>query len=79
MTRRELADILRSRYESAKRNEAALAVHLFGIDYAKEIRTNGYKAKEIVEEAGMERGYAAELSKGIKLADHVIHVEGEMK
>ena len=67
----ELALILRERYEKAKRNEASMEVHLFGIEYAEEIRESDYKVAELVELAGISKGYAAEVSKGMKLASRV--------
>ena len=72
MTLDEMARSLRLQYEGAKRNEATLAIHLFGIDHAEEIREKGYLAKDIVERAGIVKGYASELSKGIKLSDYVV-------
>ncbi len=64
MTELELAKILRERYDSAKRNEATKQVHLFGIEYGQMIKENGYKVLDIVSLAGMDKGYATELSKG---------------
>ncbi len=75
MTKRQLAKELRDSYDKAKRNEATLAVHLFGIKYAHIIREEGFTSKEIVEEAGMDKGYAAELSKGMKLSAYVKPVD----
>ncbi len=71
MKQEELAEILRQRYEAAKRNEAAMQVHLFGIDYGEEIRNRGYRIVDIVELAGLDRGYVAEVSKGVKLSSVV--------
>ena len=68
MKQEELAAILRARYEAAKRNEATMEVHLFGIEYGDEIKANGYKISDIVELAGLDKGYVAEVSKGIKLS-----------
>ena len=41
MTDMELAEILRSMYENARRNEAVCQVNLFGILYAKELQSSG--------------------------------------
>ena len=71
MEKEQLAGILRERYEKAKRNEASMAVHLFGIEYANEIQEGRYPVSELVELAGIGKGYAAEVSKGMKLAPHV--------
>ena len=71
MDKEELALILRERYDKAKRNEASMEIHLFGIEYAKEIREGDFTVTELVELAGLGKGYAAEVSKGMKLAAHV--------
>ncbi len=71
MEKEELAMILRERYDKAKRNEASMEVHLFGIEFAKEIQEGNYPVIELVELAGIGKGYAAEVSKGIKLSEHV--------
>ncbi len=71
MTEYELSQILKERYENAKRNEAVVQVHLFGIDFAKEIKRNQYLVKQIVKAAGLGTAYATEVSKGIKLAQYV--------
>ncbi len=71
MEKEELAQILRERYEKAKRNEASMEIHLFGMEYAKEIQEGNYPISELVELAGIGKGYAAEVSKGINLALHV--------
>ena len=76
MEKEELAKILKERYENAKRNEAAMEIHLFGIEYADEIREGNYPVTELVELAGIGKGYAAEVSKGMKLASHVRITEG---
>lgn len=68
MKQEELARILRNTYDDARRNEAAMQVHLFGIDYGQEIKKNGFKIADIVSMAGLDKGYAAEVSKGVKLS-----------
>lgn len=70
MSEHELGELLRQSYDSAKRNEAVLQIHLFAIRYAEEIIDNQYSVKAIAQEAGMP-GYVAELSKGLKLAKFV--------
>ncbi len=76
MTKEELAYELRKQYEEAKVNEAAMQVHLFGIEHGKEIKESRYLASDIVDLSGIGKGYTAELSKGIKLSDKVI-IKGE--
>ena len=68
MKQEDLAAILRSRYDAAKRNEATMEVHLFGIEYGEEIKAQGYKICDIVALAGLDKGYVAEVSKGVKLS-----------
>ncbi len=70
MSEKHLGELLRESYDSARRNEAVLQIHLFAIRYAEEITKNHYSVKAIAEAAGMP-GYVAELSKGIKLAEYV--------
>ncbi len=72
-----IARELKKRYDKAKINEATLQIHLFGIEYGRIIKENGYKPKDIVTIAGLGSGYAAELSKGIKLSDKVTKKEGD--
>lgn len=72
MTIVELGKKLNEMYESAKRNEAVCQIHLFGIMYGNLIRQNGYNLKEILKASGLSAGYLAELSKGVKLAKHVV-------
>lgn len=71
MKQEQLAIILRERYEAAKRNEASMQVHLFGIDFGEEIRECGYKISDIVRLAGLDKGYVSEVSKGVKLSSIV--------
>lgn len=71
MTKEELATKLCKRYEGAKINEAAMQVHLFGIEYGNEIKKENIKISDIIELAGIGKGYAAELSKGVKLSNRV--------
>lgn len=71
MTVEELAERLGEMYENARRNEAACQVHLFGILYASDIQACGQPVSVLAQRAGLSRGYAAEISKGIKLARYV--------
>lgn len=71
MKQEQLAIILRERYEAAKRNEASMQVHLFGIDFGEEIRERGFKISDIVRLAGLGKGYVSEVSKGVKLSSIV--------
>jgi hypothetical protein len=73
----ELANKLRSMYDSARRNEAVCQINLFGIMYAKDIQDGGYSLKHIVELSGISKGYLTEISKGIKLSKYVVLKEGD--
>ena len=72
----ELAAELRRMYDSAPRNEAACQIHLFGIRYAAELQACGCPLKHILELSGVSRGYASEVSKGMKLARYVVLKDG---
>ncbi len=72
MTDMELAEILRSMYDNARRNEAVCQVNLFGILYAEELKNSGCTIKHIVELSGIQFGYVSEISKGIKLSRYVV-------
>ena len=76
MTEEELGQKLREMYDTAKRNEAACQVHLFGIIYGREIRERRFAARNIIQTAGISLGYTAELSKGIKLSKYVRPIQG---
>ena len=71
MSEEELAEILRERYDRAKCKELSLQVHMFGIEYGEIIKQRGYKVSRIVELSGIEKGFASEVSKGVKLSSHV--------
>lgn len=72
----ELARILRTMYENAKRNEAVCQINLFGIMYADEIKKSGCSVKRIVELSGIRQGYLSEVTKGMKLSKYVTVKEG---
>ena len=58
-------------YDEMELEEAGLQVHLFGIEYGSEIRRCNYKISKIVELSGLDKGFSAEVSKGVKLAPYV--------
>lgn len=72
MTLNELGNILKSMYDNAPRREQSVMIHLFGIQYANEIRENDYTPKDILKSAGMPESYQAEINKGIKLSKYVV-------
>lgn len=70
----ELVDLskkLKSMYENALKGEKAVSIHLFGIEYADEIKMNNYSISEIVELAGISKSYVVEVNKGINISKHV--------
>lgn len=71
MTINELGRILADMYGNAMNGEQVAHIHLFGVKYGKEIKSNGYKATEIIKASGLRDSYATELSKGIKLSKYV--------
>ena len=79
MTVNQAVNALRSAYQKAPMGEKEVAIHLFGIKYARELRELkllGVSMSDIVRKAqplGKSKGanYAAEVSKGVKLAKYV--------
>ena len=70
MTEEQLVAILATRYrEGLGRNEGVVTIHLFGIEYAKEL--DGKNLKSIALKATAHESYFAEISKGINLARYV--------
>lgn len=72
MTEMQLAENLKDMYENAPKGDQVAHIHLFGIKYADIILKNGYKATDIIRKSGLNKSYATELSKGIKLAKYVL-------
>lgn len=71
LTQREASKILAQMYGEAPRGELVAYIHLFGIKYAKD--SNGLNIAEIVKGAtGVSDSYHVEVSKGVKLAKHVV-------
>ena len=69
MTIQDLADQLRQDYDTAEEGKKVIAVHLFGIQWARELE--GMSCKEIAIRAGIHESYATEIRKGANLADYV--------
>lgn len=65
----ELAEKLREMYNTAPKDEQALQVHLFGIKYAAEL--SRFSAAAVVRHAGLNKGYAPEISKARNLSRYV--------
>jgi len=71
MELQELGRILKEMYETAPSKSMVAMIHLFGIKYAEEIKNCSCSNIEIIEEAGLNKSYKVELSKGIKLSEYV--------
>ena len=69
MSVEEAADLLGNMYENAPRGEQVTSIHVFGIIYADAIRS--MPKKELAKRAGICESYYTEISKGIRLAEHV--------
>lgn len=67
----QLGMTLRRMYDSAPQGDKTTQIHLFGIKYAADIQAADVTAREIVLAAGMQKSYATEVSKGIRLAKYV--------
>lgn len=71
MTVQELGKALHDMYFNSKEGESVVMIHLFGVKFAEEISTSGASKREIVKAAGINKSYATELSKAVKLAEFV--------
>ena len=79
MTLHELSAALQTMYASAPKGRQVTMVHLFGIQYAPEIRASGFAPREIVRAAGLSETYVTEVNKGIRLAPYVRVREDALK
>ncbi len=68
----ELATILNKMYNNPPVKERVAMIHLFAINYAKEIQDYNIAAAELVRAAGLNDSYHTEISKGIKLSKYVV-------
>ena len=66
----ELANKLSDMYNNAPKGDSVAMIHLFGINYAEQIKRNS--KIEIIHKAGLPSSYLIELSKGVKLSKYVI-------
>jgi 5-methylcytosine-specific restriction protein B len=71
MTKNELGNILNKKYFNSKQGETVVMIHLFGIEYANDIKKSGATCREIAKLAQIRPSYATEISKGVKLAKYV--------
>ncbi len=72
MTAKQLGTILREMYDKAPEGYQVANIHFFGVKYADIIRANDISASDIISESGINKSYATEVSKGIKLAKYVM-------
>lgn len=72
MTKSELGRILKDMYDNAPQGYQVANIHLFAIKYASVILDNNYKIADIIHTSGLNKSYATEVSKGIKLSRYVI-------
>ena len=70
MTVAELARIFGQRYHSALDGYRATSIHLFGIEFADELR--GHAIKDICIAADVPVSYVTEIYKGMKLSEFVV-------
>ncbi|MDM7976274.1 MULTISPECIES: hypothetical protein [Thalassospira] len=61
--------LLATMYKNAPTGKKVVAIHLFGIKYADEIRN--MSTKDITIGAQLPESYKTEINKGINLADYV--------
>lgn len=66
----ELAHELQRAYGEAQRGEKVTMIHLFGIKFAQELQQ--HSIRELVHAAGLNKSYITEISKGARLARHVV-------
>lgn len=70
MTFEALTDELKRRYENAKKRAVALAIHLFGIEFANAI--DGHPLNALAEAATGHSSYGTEIRKGMRLSKYVM-------
>lgn len=69
MTETQLAEILKQRYQNAENREMVTAIHLFGIEFVRELE--GVSLNNVAELGTGHRSYGTELRKGLRLAKYV--------
>ena len=62
-------------YFNSPDGETVAMIHLFGIQYAKEINNAETTFKELAELAEIQPSYGTEISKGAKLAKYVMVIK----
>lgn len=69
MTTEELTRALRDAVLGAEDGNKVVAIHLFGIRYAKAL--DGRNLTELVDRAGLGKSWVTEIRKGVRLAEFV--------
>ena len=67
----KLGSALSNMYHNAPHGDAVAMIHVFGINYSKEIEASPFNKKEIAKEANIPESYGTEISKGVKLVKYV--------
>lgn len=75
MAEHELGKILKTMCDTAPQGYKVANIHLFGVKYASTILKNNLNINDIVNAAGLNKSYATEVSKGVKLSKYVIPKE----
>lgn len=71
----ELGDILSRMYNNPDVSNKTTAIHMFGLKYGQIIKKNNYTATSLVEAAGINPSYHAEISKGIRIYESILSNE----
>ncbi|WP_417254114.1 hypothetical protein [Celeribacter sp.] len=69
MTAEQLSNEFSKRYHSAEAGMTVVTIHLFGIEFARELQ--GQNLKEICAGADVPVSYGTEIRKGMRLAEFV--------
>ena len=63
----ELGHILQQMYNTAEKNMQVASIHMFGMKYAQAIIDGDIRIKEIIDAAGINESYSAEINKGLNI------------
>ena len=66
----ELGNILSDMYNAPGANKTT-AIHMFGVKYGELIKKNNYTALALVQAAGINESYHAEISKGVRIFEAI--------
>ncbi len=71
----ELGYILSQMYNAPNVSNKTTAIHMFGLKYGNIIKKNNYAATALVEAAGINASYHAEISKGVRIYESILNNE----